>query len=90
MQRQWSSEALVEHWTLSSSELLLLANKTGATRLGFAVLVKFFQRDDRFPERAQVVPATAVAHGAAHTPPRQAVHIWGAVMANGHACQTPQ
>lgn len=28
----------MEHWTLMPDEPLLLANKSGATRLGFAVL----------------------------------------------------
>jgi hypothetical protein len=33
-----------------------LANKTGATRLGFAVLLKFFETDGRFPMDAAEVP----------------------------------
>ena len=35
----------------------LLANKTGATRLGFSVLLKFFEVDGRFPEYAAEVPS---------------------------------
>ncbi len=38
MKRNWSPEELVEHWTLLPNELDLLANKTGPTRLGFAIL----------------------------------------------------
>jgi hypothetical protein len=30
-------------WTLLPSEAALLADKTGPTRLGFAILLKFFQ-----------------------------------------------
>jgi hypothetical protein len=49
-------------WTLLPSEAALLANKTGPTRLGFAVLLKFFQHAARFPLSIQEVPAAAVAH----------------------------
>mgnify|MGYP000898506536 CR=1 FL=1 len=44
---------LAHDWTLSPDERALLANKTGATRLGFALLLKLFQRDGRFPERRE-------------------------------------
>jgi hypothetical protein len=40
MKRQWTAEELSEHWTLAPSELALLANKTGATRLSFALALK--------------------------------------------------
>jgi hypothetical protein len=36
MKRLWAVDELVEHWTLLPDDLALLANKTGATRLGFA------------------------------------------------------
>jgi hypothetical protein len=42
MKRQWENEDLIEHWMLSVWELAQLGNKTGATRLGFALLLKFF------------------------------------------------
>ena len=40
----------------------MVANKTGATRLGFAVLLKFFAHESRFPESADEVPVEVVAH----------------------------
>lgn len=40
MKRQWTAEELGEHWTLAPSELELLANKTGVTRLSFALALK--------------------------------------------------
>lgn len=49
-------------WTLLPSEAALLANKAGPTRLGFAVLLKFFQYTARFPLSMQEVPTTAVAY----------------------------
>ena len=51
MKQSWHPDELAHHWTLSGDERALLANKTGATRLAFAVLLKTFQFDGRFPER---------------------------------------
>jgi hypothetical protein len=45
-------DELVDQWTLLEGERKLLANKTGATRLGFAMLVKFFKLHGRFPAAA--------------------------------------
>jgi TnpA family transposase len=39
---------------------MLLKNKAGATRLGFALFLKFFQAEGRFPEGAREVPPEAV------------------------------
>ena len=49
-----------ERWALGQAERALLANKSGATRLGFAVLLKMFQAEGRFPRRGEDVPAAAV------------------------------
>jgi Domain of unknown function (DUF4158) len=46
---------LALYWTLSQDERALLANKTGATRLAFALLLKLFGRDGRFPERREEI-----------------------------------
>ena len=56
MKRQWQLDELIEHFTLESHELDLLANKSGATRLGFAVLLKFFQHEGRFPRFRYEIP----------------------------------
>jgi len=47
-------------WTLRVTDRALLGNKTGTTRLGFAVLLKLFQAEGRFPRRAEDVPLAAV------------------------------
>ena len=60
MKRVWETEELVEHWTLMPPELELLGNKTGATRLGFALLLKFFQLEARFPKDAHELPDAVV------------------------------
>lgn len=62
MKRERSAEELAEHWALLPDERELLANKTGATRLGFAVLRKFFQAESRFPRDSQEVPGAAIEY----------------------------
>lgn len=56
MKRQWTADELAEHWTLHPQELDLLANKSGATRLGFAVLLKYFQYEGQFPPHKSDIP----------------------------------
>ena len=62
MKRQWDEDELIEQWTLAPDELALLANKAGPTRLGFAVLLKVFGRDGRFPRSRQEVAGAVVVH----------------------------
>lgn len=60
MKRQWENEDLIEHWILGPWELAQLGNKTGATRLGFALLLKFFQREARFPAFKNDLPGIVI------------------------------
>src|SRR5271169_6640981 len=60
MEREISDDSLAERWTLETSDWQWLANKTGATRLGFAALLKFFQLEGRFPRDRGEVPLPAV------------------------------
>jgi len=62
MKRAWHPEELVEYWTIVSGEWPLIEHKHGATRLGFAVLFKFFQYAGYFPRTPQDVPLTVVDH----------------------------
>jgi hypothetical protein len=62
MKLVWETEELVEHWTLVPTELELLAYKTGATRLGFALLLKFFQYAACFPKDAQEIPEAIIKY----------------------------
>jgi hypothetical protein len=62
MKQGWHPDELIQHWTLSDEECLLLGNKTGATRLAFAVLLKAFQYEGRFPIRGDTVPVPIVVH----------------------------
>ena len=52
---------LVERWSLDGDDRRLVGNKTGVTRLGFAVLLKFFEIEARFPTDRAEVPVEAVA-----------------------------
>jgi hypothetical protein len=52
----------VEHFTLLPDESTLLDNKSGANRLGFALLLKFFQMEARFPSSRQEVPTQVVSY----------------------------
>ncbi|MFI0487471.1 Tn3 family transposase [Actinomadura sp. 9N215] len=61
LRRDWALEDLIEGWTLDEDEVGLLANKSGATRLGFALLLKFFELEGRFPRREDV-PRAAVEY----------------------------
>ena len=51
MRREWSPEELIESWTLLGTDWTLVGNKSGATRLGFALLLKFFEIEAPVPTR---------------------------------------
>lgn len=61
MKRQWEPEELTEQWTLLPTDMPLLANRTGATRLGFAVLLLFFHHEGRFPQHRHEIARAVVA-----------------------------
>jgi hypothetical protein len=60
--RNLGLDDVVDHFTLVGNELDLLRNKSGATRLGFAVLLKFLLWHGRFPRALRELPDDAVAH----------------------------
>jgi hypothetical protein len=49
MRVEMAGEDVDDRWVLNASDRALLGNKTGVTRLGFAILLKMFQIDGRFP-----------------------------------------
>jgi hypothetical protein len=65
MKQAWHPDELIQHWTLSDDEYRLLGEKTGATRLAFAVLLKAFQYEGRFPLHRDTVPVPVLEHLAA-------------------------
>lgn len=63
MKRNWGKIELDEQFTLIPSENhLVLSKKTSANRLGFAVLLKYFQQEAQFPNNKQDVPKAVVQH----------------------------
>ncbi|MCX5420420.1 DUF4158 domain-containing protein [Streptomyces sp. NBC_00078] len=62
MRQDWEPEDLIEVWTLLEDDMKKVRNKSGATRLGFALLLKFFEVEARFPESAREMPAAAVEY----------------------------
>ena len=62
MTREWQVEELLAQWTLLPGDWPLVGNKHGPTRLGFAVLLKFFQSEGRFPRHPHEVPPSVVEY----------------------------
>ena len=62
MQQRWTIDELIDVWTLLPAERDLLGNKTGPTRLGFAVMLKAFQHEGKFPYNSHEVPEAVVEY----------------------------
>ncbi|MFD0769144.1 Tn3 family transposase [Bacillus sp. CGMCC 1.60114] len=80
MKRSWTEDELFEHFTLVDVERKLIGNKTGASRLGFTVLLKYFQQDARFPTKRSDIPRTVVEYIANQlklSPDRFDEYRWG-------------
>ena len=56
MKRTWENHELAEHWTIEQADHQLIRQKRGVNRLGFALLLKFFQLKGRFPEKKNEIP----------------------------------
>jgi hypothetical protein len=67
--RSLDLDELVEYWTLLDDEQKLIAGKRGPTRLGFALMLKFYTRAGRFP-RGPCLKDGIVARRRAGGPPR--------------------
>ena len=55
-------DELIERWTLIGDELVEVAGKRGPTRLGFAILLKFYSNRGRFPRGRGEVPAEVISY----------------------------
>ncbi|MFG2395694.1 DUF4158 domain-containing protein [Streptomyces lydicus] len=62
MRQEWSPEDVVACWTLVDGDWDLLANKSGPTRLGFCLMLKFLESEGRFPEFTEEFPQAAVEY----------------------------
>ncbi len=64
MKQQWTAQELIDHWTFTQEEIALVQNigQTDYNRLGYGLLLKYFQREGKFPQRKQDIPAVIVGH----------------------------
>jgi len=62
VQAEWEPDELIDAWTLTGGDWDLIANKEGVTRLGFAVMLKFYEIEGRFPAYPEEVPPAAVRY----------------------------
>ena len=61
MARVLDEDELIEHWTLVGDELELLTGRTGPSKLGLALWLKFYIAEGRFPSGRSELPDEAVA-----------------------------
>ena len=90
MRREWDPEDLIASWTLLAVDVQMLGNKSGATRLGFALLLKFFEIEARFPRQPNEMPLTAVdfvAHQVRVDAAAWDAYDWQARAIKGHRAQ---
>ncbi|WP_460358214.1 DUF4158 domain-containing protein [Actinoallomurus acanthiterrae] len=57
-----NDDELIGNWTLVGDERALLSGRRGATRLGFALLLRFYAVHGRFPTGRGEIPDQAVAY----------------------------
>jgi Domain of unknown function (DUF4158) len=60
--RVLDEDELVGNWTLVGDELEQLSGRRGATKLGFALLLRFYAVHGRFPMGRSEIPNQAVAY----------------------------
>jgi hypothetical protein len=92
MKQDWYPDELTQHWTLSAEERELLDSKTSATRLSFALLLKAFQFDGRFPDRREDIAGRIVTYVASQTGVPPAAYSEGEWSERGvirPSCATP-
>jgi len=60
MKRNWTSDELLDHFTILETELNLAGQITGFRRLGLLVVLKFFQIEARFPSTREEIPQAII------------------------------
>jgi hypothetical protein len=63
VQAEWEPDELIDAWTLTGNDWDLITNKAGVTRLGFAVMLKFYEIEGRsrpIPKRSRP-PRSAIS-----------------------------
>ena len=80
MKGDWSTDEVVEHFTLLPAEIEFLGSSDPHNQLGKAALLKFFEYEGRFPETPAELPTTIITYIAQQLDlPEQAIHQydWG-------------
>ena len=62
LKTNWSTEELIENWTLLPQELERVKNKVGGNQIGFALLLKYFQLFARFPDSPKEIPNSIISY----------------------------
>ena len=62
MKWHWSEDELETQWSLSVEESALLPSRTDSGRLGFAILLKFFQFQGFFPDNKKSIPQAIMVY----------------------------
>ena len=62
MKQRWSAEELQDFWLLCNEERALLHGRTASNRIGFALMLKFFQVAGYFPKSHTEIPQQALAY----------------------------
>lgn len=60
MKNNWTIDELIEKFTFLPNELSKISNKAEESRIGFAVIFKFFQNEARFPGQKEDVPVAVI------------------------------
>ncbi|MER6948680.1 Tn3 family transposase [Nonomuraea sp. NPDC000554] len=90
MRREWEPEELIAAWTLLDDDWELVSNKAGATRLGFSLMLKFFELEARFPRHVGELPKAAVDYMAGQVkvePELLALYDWTGRSIERHRAQ---
>jgi TnpA family transposase len=93
MTQIWTEERLVADWLLLPLEQDLLHRRRGATRLGFALQLKFFQLEGRFAASPSEIPPQAVdfvARQMGEMPEQWEDYPWDGRMAKYHRAEIRQ
>ncbi|MBU3182754.1 DUF4158 domain-containing protein [Clostridium psychrophilum] len=62
MKRNWELEDLVEQFTIMPNDMSLIRNNSGETRLGFPIVLKFFQYEATFSNFKNEIPKQVVEY----------------------------
>jgi len=59
---EWEPDELIAARALVDGDWKLIANKTGVTRLGVAVMLRFYEIEGRFPAYPEEIPQAAAGY----------------------------